>query len=362
MQVNYLRASTIGTYKDCEWKFYLQYILGFPSKAGKKALLGTIAHHILEIFAKAKASGHTEYNTSKRTDIRYICRICWERYTKENPEFEYTDEDKIFVYNQVMSVVNSVYDPLKLEILRTEHQFEIDMVWPGFQIEKDSYMKLRGTIDLITKIDDETIEIVDYKTGQRTDWITGEEKDFYKFIADVQLRFYNLACSKLYEQYKHRLFTIIFTRDGGPFTVTFTEKELYDTIDQIRRIYWEICNNSNPKRLIDEKWDQIWKCNYVCDFGKMEGIYVSGNGEVITKSYKFDRKGKYPEKIFEDGQVYDLVNIERICDKYYKIFRENSAEKLQQIAIDEALKNKISRRNDYGSSKITKTEIRYDKH
>ena len=34
---------------------------------------------------------------------------------------------------------------------------------------------IKGTIDLVTKIDDNVIEVVDWKTGQRKNWATGSK-------------------------------------------------------------------------------------------------------------------------------------------------------------------------------------------
>ena len=35
-------------------------------------------------------------------------------------------------------------------------------------------LAIKGTIDLVTKLNDDTIEVVDWKTGRRMDWTTGE--------------------------------------------------------------------------------------------------------------------------------------------------------------------------------------------
>ena len=77
MKITSLRASTYNTYNDCPWKFYLQYVVGFPSKAGKKALLGTIVHHVLELLAKAKKTGHYKL-CDKYSDPEYLLSICFE--------------------------------------------------------------------------------------------------------------------------------------------------------------------------------------------------------------------------------------------------------------------------------------------
>ena len=52
MNIKFLRASSINTYRGCEFQFFMEQILELPSKSGKKALLGTIVHHVLELMAK----------------------------------------------------------------------------------------------------------------------------------------------------------------------------------------------------------------------------------------------------------------------------------------------------------------------
>ena len=37
-------------------------------------------------------------------------------------------------------------------------------------------LAIKGTIDLITQPSENTLEIVDWKTGRRLDWATGQEK------------------------------------------------------------------------------------------------------------------------------------------------------------------------------------------
>ena len=41
-------------------------------------------------------------------------------------------------------------------------------------------LAIKGTIDLTTLIADDTIEVIDWKTGRRMDWTTGQVKDYKK--------------------------------------------------------------------------------------------------------------------------------------------------------------------------------------
>lgn len=339
MKIDFLRASSINTYKDCQWKFFLEQVCGFQSMAGKKATLGTIAHHVLEILAKAKKTGHFKLE-DKFTNTDYLCRICFNHYAK-SPEgvkngLKYGDvgADYKFVVQQVLSVMESKYNPLLLNIIDTEKQFEIEINAPGFEHkyinpsngqEKSGYMKLRGTIDLVVEADADTIQVIDYKTGERKDWITGKEKEIEDFFTDMQLRVYDIATSKIYSQYKYRLFTIIFTRSGGPFTVTFNAAEYQEALTEISKIYRSILENDRPVRIIDQTGrSDGWKCKWVCHFGK-------------TKD--------------ENGQS--------LCDKYHSMYNPQLPTIGTYNLIEEAssLTGGASRRNDYSHDNIFKGKL-----
>lgn len=376
MNITNIRASTANTYQDCPWKYFLLYTIGFKSYPNKKAELGTITHHVLELLAKAKKNGYSKLYESFRTNPEYLLEICWERHTKQYPEFEYDKKDYEFCHEQVWSILNSYYNPLNLKILRTEHQFQIEANRIGFEYDhndyitkehKAGYIEFRGTIDLITEVDEDTIEIIDYKTGQRLDWVSGNEKTYDKFLMDLQLRMYDIATSKLYP-HKFRMLTIIFTRDGGPFTVTFDANDYENSIDMIRHVVNQIRNDTSLKRLKDRKWDQIWKCDYVCQFGLIEHTFVSEDGEFITQKFKriqprYRHKYNYPTEIIENNKKYHRITYEevRTCDRYYSIIKKSGinegAKILHQISINETGDQPLSRRNDYENSKISKIKL-----
>jgi ATP-dependent helicase/DNAse subunit B len=322
MEINYLRASSIGTYKDCQFKYFLDYTCGLQSPAGKKALLGTIFHWIYEALARCKKTGHYKLN-DKYSDPNYLLQVAWARFTKENPQFEYTKADWKFVHKLVNEMMHSKLNPLKLDILATEKQFEIDLDLPGF----GENCKLRGTIDLVTKLDDETLHVVDWKSGERKDWVTGKPKELDDFQKDIQLRVYDLALRVLYPEYKYRLFTIYYVRDGGPYTVTFSNKDVAESIDAIRKYYNQIKTNNKPKRIKDDRTRsrEFFKCKFVCHYGKTK----DDNGNVL-------------------------------CDKFFKLTKNEKIENAQQKIYNltrngEAIE--ASRRNDYSHSKITKGKI-----
>jgi hypothetical protein len=55
----------------------------------------------------------------------------------------------------------------------------------------------KGTSDQSSIHGHPRIEVIDWKTGRRLDWATGEEKTYEKLCSDPQLLLYNYAISKL---------------------------------------------------------------------------------------------------------------------------------------------------------------------
>lgn len=275
MNIKFLRASSINTYKGCEFQFFMEQILEIPSKSGKKALLGTIVHHVLELMAKGSKIGR---NFGVITDHVKLLDICWNRYIKENPTMTMKPADKKFCLQSIEKVLGTQYDPRSLKVLFTEKQFRIPLTTEGFKyeyydiingsVEKGNY-EIRGTIDLITEVDKDTIEIIDWKTGSRKCWNSGEVKEYdYLQSKDIQLRMYDFACSMLFPQYKNRLLTIHFINDGGPFTVAFDNDQREETVNLIKNTFNSIKWNHLPTRIKESKADEKWKCKSVCHFGK----------------------------------------------------------------------------------------------
>ena len=74
-------------------------------------------------------------------------------------------------------------------------------------------------------MDDGVIEVIDWKTGRRLNWATGEEKTYEKLLEDPQLLLYNYAISKLFPEYEQAIMTIYYIRDGGPFSMCFDKPD-----------------------------------------------------------------------------------------------------------------------------------------
>ena len=52
MLITYVRSSSYNNYSYCQMQYFITYVLGHQAESGKKAILGTIVHKVLEILAR----------------------------------------------------------------------------------------------------------------------------------------------------------------------------------------------------------------------------------------------------------------------------------------------------------------------
>lgn len=272
----------------------MEYTLGWRGQSGKKADLGTIVHKVLEITALAKKAlqdGEALFVDNEIGEIEtanydpeYLDEIIdrvYEYYTSRIPHHKWYPRDKKNCHEWVWKIFNDddgFFDPKNRNIVEAEphFDFEIEEDWAKYSYDLgegnilEGNLALKGTIDLITDVGDSVYEIIDWKTGRRLDWATGQEKTPEKLQKDVQLRMYHLAATKLYPDIKTFLVTIHFMNDGGPFTIHFQDSDIPDTLSMIKAKFEKIKNTSRPQQV------KSWKCSKLCSAGKTtyEGTHV----------------------------------------------------------------------------------------
>jgi CRISPR/Cas system-associated exonuclease Cas4 (RecB family) len=330
MIITYLRSSSYGTHSMCPMQYFIEYNLGIKSPSNKKADKGTICHKVLEILAHIKLC--MQNNTAIYTDdilgdiniskykLNTIIEQVYSYYTKQFKHHtwevvDYKDCHR-WVY-KAMESHNGTFNPLNRTIVQPEQHFDIciEKPWAKYKYDtKDGVIEgnlaIKGTIDLITSVDDSTIEIIDWKTGRRLDWATGEEKTLAKLQDDAQLRIYHYAVSKLYPSIDHIIFTINFINDGGAFSVCFEKNDLLKTEDMIRKKFETIKNTKIPQL------NKSWKCNKLCFFGKttFENTHVSP-----IKEYRENELCKIDQTMTKCEQVkHDIFikGIDKVIEQY----------------------------------------------
>lgn len=266
-------ASSINLYRHCPFSYYLQYILGMESKAGKAALQGNIVHKVLQFMARRKKRGKRDIDPMQLLDW------AWDKLTIKSPEIEIrkvttridkeTDDFKEAAdFKKCRVALETVladvfYNPYNLKVLDTEEWFALEM--PGNEwksLNQDGKMHqfaIRGYIDLVHEIDEETIEIVDWKTGKRTSFYTQKPIDEEVLMREIQPRLYHLAAYFLYPKYKNILITFYYTNDSGPITIALSQDDLIITITALHRFFTTVKKDTLIRR------NRSWQCK-MCSF------------------------------------------------------------------------------------------------
>lgn len=327
MIITYIRSSSLGNWHMCQQQYFLTYVLGLPRKSNKKADKGTIAHKVYECLAKTKLEiqnnpnkkfvnikddaigevkdikvedflkpyllSNKEVETINSTrlnknvyigdchlnygHVRYgvelvekFIKICYDYYTS-NSEHDWKPVDFKDCTNWVwmgLDELNGSFDPRRKNIVMPELSFDIEVKkdWAKYIVNNEEhYLRLKGTIDLVTSLDENTLEIQDLKTGSRLDWATGEVKTFKKLCNDKQLMLYYYVARQLFPG-KNIILTIHFVRDGGPFSICFDDYDIPRIEKMIRDNFEDIKQNKLPKLRDPSQKDFV--CNRLCDYYK----------------------------------------------------------------------------------------------
>jgi hypothetical protein len=277
-------------------QYFLTYVLGHRSDSGKKADLGTMVHKVMEVLAGLKKfqqdNPRKKYLVVKDDAVdevrihkdELLTKQCVEDLVdlsfnsyKKGSKHKWTPADRKEVSRLSWLALDwndGQFDPRYRDIVDPEPHFDIPIEedWAKYEYEMPNgeviqgRLAIKGTIDLVTKVDDDTIEVIDWKTGRRLDWATGQEKDFKKLTTDAQLLLYNYAISKLYPDYKQAIMSIFFIKDGGPFSMCFDKSDQDKFLDMLKNRFEEIKANVSPKPLREDR--SHWKCTKLCHFYK----------------------------------------------------------------------------------------------
>ena len=303
MLITYVRSSSYNNYSYCQMQYFITYVLGYQSKSGKKADMGTMVHKVMEVLAGLKkyeqdkpkvkflkvdddAIGkfkckkeelHTDELVNKLVDLSI------DAYEAKSPHtFNKKDREEIAKTAWCfLTHGDKQFDPRLRDIHYPEPHFDIPIEedWAKFEYERDGKMvqgqlAIKGTIDLVTKINDDTIEVIDWKTGRRMDWATGEVKDYKKLENDPQLLLYYYAISKLYPEFPNRIMSIFFYKDKdgdpdpSPFSLCFAPEDEARFLEMLKNRVSEIRQNVEPKPLDSTR--KHWKCTRLCHFCKTD--------------------------------------------------------------------------------------------
>jgi hypothetical protein len=276
-------------------QYFITYVLGHRSISGKKAQLGTIVHKVMECLASCKkelqdnpaksmsitddAVGEIKFTERKLFTKKFVADLLdrsYEYYT-ESCTHHYTGADMKFCKKSVddaLSYNDGQFDPRKRNVVASEPQFDIliEEDWAKYEYKMpdgkivEGQLAIKGTIDLVTEVGEGVIEVIDWKTGRRLNWATGEEKTYEKLLEDPQLLLYNYAISKLFPEYKQAIMSIYYIRDGGPFSMCFDKSDEKKFLEMLEKRFKQIQRNDFPQPI--SRTRKHFKCTKLCHFYK----------------------------------------------------------------------------------------------
>ena len=270
--------------------FFLAYNLGWQGPPNKKAEKGTIVHKVMEILAEIKlhqqrGEMYVEDDICGKINIfEYnldaIIESCYNHYKKYSKhEWAAADYRECVRWtNKALEYAGGEYDPRNNHIIRAEQpfDFEVRKDWAMYEYKGpdgkpiEGFLALKGTMDQIWQVNDDTYMILDWKTGKRWNWATGEEKTYKKLQNDPQLMMYYYAVINLFPKIENVMLCIYYINDGGPFNICFSKKDIPRIEKMLRQKFEDIKNTQIPMR------NRSWKCGKFCHYGKttFEGTHV----------------------------------------------------------------------------------------
>ena len=114
-------------------------------------------------------------------------------------------------------------------------------------------IKMNGFIDLVVEYDEETLLVIDYKTGYSV-------PDHEKFMKDLQPRMYSYAAKIMYPEYKYYWVQFDYFRSPAPLEHAFTSEDDEQTRRKVTALYNSVAGAKTIKRRGEDYY-----CKYLCN-------------------------------------------------------------------------------------------------
>lgn len=313
LQLNGISPSRIKTYDTCLFKYWLTYHRpDITLKTNWGAVHGSLIHDVLENYVNGNDTDwrrrlYEGYAGTLQTLDRYgrptvmETPLVWAKPAEFADKRPYCDtcplaqdghckisgepldnlsgcpkslfEGSIAMVEEVIDRYEHIW-PNTLregdEIIGCEYQFR--------QFPMGVEVPLIGIIDLVVRHGDDTIEIIDYKSGNWT-------QDEAQCREDIQVKIYSMAARREFiddingkgYNFKNVFLTFDYFK-GQPISVSFTEEEDAETERYVARKIREIQRTSRITRIVPERVNfadrRHWKCRSLCDTAVCESEWT----------------------------------------------------------------------------------------
>lgn len=268
MDISSFSASKIRTYKQCPFKFFLEYVLQFPPLRGGSIYSekGKAVHEALEKYVRALI-GHTdkaELDYEKTLVEYYAATSLWKLDTrlphkggwahpvvKSCESCPWATKDNVCLISKkpiadtegcprpnfaedlaltTKTINEGRYTPLKKKILGVEVEFNDEL----------GGVPVKGYMDLVVEDNPETLEVVDYKTGKSMGYDAASK--------DPQVRIYGAIARKKWPQYKYVMVTLYYLKNK-PVTIPLGPEDDLLTIEALQENARKITSDVDPARI-----------------------------------------------------------------------------------------------------------------
>lgn len=292
MRFTHATASRIKTYKQCPFRYFLEYMVEFPPMRSDNIYTGkgSAVHEALEGWTNFKL-GRKKENDEDEILVEENYEETLRKYYEEHKVWTLdqrmpdkngkpkgfphpvekscescpwaTKDDRCKIANQAIEAVDGCprpnfeddlalvektlnrtdYDPLALN---DDGKFKRKIIGAEvpFDMEVEG-VRVKGVIDLVAEENKDTLEIIDYKTGK--------SMSFDKARNDPQVRTYGAVARKLWPQYKYIIVTLHYLRKY-PVSIPLSFEDDILTIRSLRSNKEQIESDTSPYRVRPSKW------------------------------------------------------------------------------------------------------------
>jgi len=220
-----LNATKIECYKKCPRQYYYKYVMNIPGRPSAAPSFGTVVHNALADFYGLTQEGVIP-PLEKLIEL-YEAHWSGEGYESKLQEEEYKKKGYVQLSEYYHRNAANAAPVLALEA--------------GFDMTIGSHL-IKGRIDRIDRLDDGSVEIIDYKTGR--------PKDQKHVDNDLQLGIYALA-ARAFFGYDPSALSLYYLETNEKITTARTgeqlravEREILDCATNILNRKFE--TNANP--------------------------------------------------------------------------------------------------------------------
>lgn len=297
MELRGLSATGIKDFLQCKLKTVFRYDHDIPRTMNDHARVGVAVHEALEQFTRRMMA---KQSFPEQSDYEFAVTTFMNKATDIGlTNMEFYSDGKTMIIEWI-----DRYDPAE-NVLEVEHFFTIDT---------PDGVPIVGAIDKVRIINDDTIEIVDYKTS-RTALSSWQLKD------DIQLSMYDLAASIVWPQYSNRILTLEYPRINKSVS-SYRTKDQQTTFRQFLVSIWKQMNE-----IVDE--EQKGRINNLCGWCDYSS-YCPTYAEAVTSDNRRVLKG-----LAEMSPAEFLEHWEHVAGQ--KSILENRQREMKMLASEKAV-------------------------